>query len=393
MSGIGIVGCGISGLQLALYLQQHGVPTTLYAPVPMAATAAGPLPNFVTRWAPTLEREATLGLVDAAAVTANRVRVQVAGTPIRVDGALSGPADATDFRIYLPWLLEIYLERGGEHRVGPCGPAQLAELTERHELVVVAVGRDGFGNTFPLDPERSPYRRPQRHWAVGMYTGAELPEGVCAEVNVVPGLGEIVHVRGRSFDGMVSAIGVAALPAGPAAYLADYPHADDPRGFSSAVLTTLRMHAPTVADRIDERSFAPTRPLDVLRAALVPGVRRPWVDVGGRTVMAVGDAWVLNDPVIAQGANVGSRSAFVLGAAIAAGGPYDEAFARRTEEAMWAQAQAPTTLTNAFLQPTPPHVVALLVRATTDQVLADQVADLGQPERMLSLLAPSPAVV
>jgi 2-polyprenyl-6-methoxyphenol hydroxylase-like FAD-dependent oxidoreductase len=111
--------------------------------------------------------------------------------------------------------------------------------------------------------------------------------------------------------------------------------------------------------------------------------------VDGRPVLAVGDAWILNDPLAAQGANLGSRSAFALGAAILQGGPYDEDFARRAEARMWEQAQAPCALSNALLEPPPAHVLELLVRAGHDQQLADRFADgFGHPEHMLQLLAP-----
>ena len=59
---IGIVGYGISGLHLALLLQQRGVEVTLFSPQEMAVFAAGPIPNFVTRWKQTLAREEELGL-------------------------------------------------------------------------------------------------------------------------------------------------------------------------------------------------------------------------------------------------------------------------------------------------------------------------------------------
>jgi hypothetical protein len=127
----------------------------------------------------------------------------------------------------------------------------------------------------------------------------------------------------------------------------------------------------------------------VLRGALTPTVRRPWAVVDGRPVLAVGDAWIVNDPIVAQGANLGSGSAFVLSAAIAAGGLYDEAFAQRTEAALWAAAQAPTEFTNAFLAPPLPHVIDLLARASSDQALADRfVNGFAEPERMLGLLTP-----
>src|SRR5919198_505699 len=62
MGGIGIVGTGISGLQLALYLQSAGVDTTIYSPRSAAEHRTGKLPNCVVRWGPTIERERQLGV-------------------------------------------------------------------------------------------------------------------------------------------------------------------------------------------------------------------------------------------------------------------------------------------------------------------------------------------
>jgi 2-polyprenyl-6-methoxyphenol hydroxylase-like FAD-dependent oxidoreductase len=89
----------------------------------------------------------------------------------------------------------------------------------------------------------------------------------------------------------------------------------------------------------------------------------------------VGDAWVVNDPVTGQGANLGSHSAFVLADEIIAGPPYDEAFCRRAEARMWEFAQPVTEWTNAFLQPPPPHALAVLGAASRDQRVADAFVD------------------
>lgn len=51
-------------------------------------------------------------------------------------------------------------------------------------------------------------------------------------------------------------------------------------------------------------------------------------------VIALGDAWVVNDPITGQGANLGSRCAFVLADAIVTGPPYDEALCRKVEMEM-----------------------------------------------------------
>jgi len=388
VDGIGIIGIGISGLQLGLHLQHVGIDTTLYTERPMEQLAAGPLPNTVTRWGSTLTRERSLDLLDPQADQIGRLRFRVPGTPIDIDGALSETAETTDFRMYLPRLLETYLSRGGRLHIGPCGPAQLPDLTQRHDLVVVAAGQDGFGGTFAIDATRSPYREPQRHWNVGLYDGITLPEGTDGELSIVPGVGEVLHARMMSFSGPVSVISIIALPQGPLGGLFATRWAQDRRGFVDGVRTALHTYVPHVHARLEERSFAPLRELDVLQGALTPTVRRAWAEVAGRYVLAVGDAWVVNDPIAAQGANVGSAAAFALGAAIAEGGPFDEGFARRTEAAMWAEAEAATTLSNVLLAPPSPETIDLLARASTEPALGDRVVDgLGHPEDMLRLFA------
>lgn len=126
-----------------------------------------------------------------------------------------------------------------------------------------------------------------------------------------------------------------------------------------------------------------------MQGAITPTVRRAWTRLGdGTHVMALGDAWITHDPIGAQGANLGSRCAFLLAAAIDAGGPYDEEFCRRTEHEMWAVAQAPTVLSNALLEPPGPAVVAVLVEACAHPAVADRFGGgFGDPDDLLALFA------
>src|SRR5690349_13380801 len=150
MGGIGIVGTGISGLQLALHLQSSGIDATVYAPESAAQHGAGRLPNLVVRWAPTVEREHRLGLFQWEGNAFGTMHVTVAGdAPLRFSGRLPAPANTTDFRLYLPALLDTFEARGGRVVLGPCEPAGLDRVAARHDLVVVAAGRDGFGGLFP----------------------------------------------------------------------------------------------------------------------------------------------------------------------------------------------------------------------------------------------------
>ena len=389
MEAIGIVGTGISGLQLALYLQAQGVGTTLYSPRSIDEHRGGRLPNCVMRWAPTVQRERALDVYHRAENEVEAIHVRIAGEPDLVFcGRLPGPANTTDFRLYLPDLLEDYQARGGAVVVGPCGPEDVLRLALRHELLVVAAGRDGYGGLFPPDPARSRHRAPPRHLTAGLYRGISWPEPSGVEFTIVPGMGEIFQVCFHSFDGPVSAVTVEGMPGTPLAELCERDHAAGPHAFQAAVLDVLDTFAPALFERIDHSSFALTGPLDLLQGRIGPVVRRSWARLSeSRMALAIGDAWILNDPIAAQGANLGSRCAFVLGAAIAAGGPYDESFCRRAEQQMWAAAEAPTILSNALLEPPTPAAQDILFGASRDQTVADRfAAGFGEPEALLAML-------
>jgi 2-polyprenyl-6-methoxyphenol hydroxylase-like FAD-dependent oxidoreductase len=212
------------------------------------------------------------------------------------------------------------------------------------------------------------------------------------EFVVVPGAGEIFQVCFHSFDGPVSGLSVEAVPGGPLDVLPRVGR-ENRKGFEAAVLGLLHTYAPTIHERVDGAVFGLTGAQNLLQGQLTPVVRRSRAPLGdGKQAVAIGDAWILNDPIAAQGANLGSRCAFVLGQAIAAGGPYDDAFCKQAEADLWAAAAAPTMLSDALLAPPPPEVFNVLARAAQDQAMADRfVSGFGDPEGMLAMLAPEPA--
>jgi glycine/D-amino acid oxidase-like deaminating enzyme len=108
MKGIGIVGAGVAGLQLALRLQQHGVPVTLYSDRTPDQVRAGRLPSTVCRFAPTRERERALSITrwDDPALATFGINLQITGTPIAFRGSFSRPASFLDMRVYQATLLE-----------------------------------------------------------------------------------------------------------------------------------------------------------------------------------------------------------------------------------------------------------------------------------------------
>jgi 2-polyprenyl-6-methoxyphenol hydroxylase-like FAD-dependent oxidoreductase len=293
--------------------------------------------------------------------------------PLGFWGRLSQPGSAIDFRVYLPQLLADYQDRGGTVEIAAPDPETVAALANRHDLIVVASGRRGLAGLFPRDPARSPYSEPRRRITAGLYHGIAPDPRSGLHFQLCAGIGEIFSIRLLTAEGPVVGINIEAIPGGPLEYLSSLSPDD---GLAKAVLTELAEHAPALRERVDERAFDLAHPHDLVQGGITPTVRTGWAALpSGRYAVAVGDAWVVNDPIAGQGANLASHSAFVLADEIAAGGPYAEAFCRKAEARMWEFAKPVTEWTNAFLEPPPPHAVEILAAASADERVADAFMD------------------
>ena len=408
MTRIGIVGTGISGLQLALTLQQAGVDTTLYAEKTADEMRAGRLPNSVVRFGSTVARERELG-IDAWDSRVEAMHVSILDTPVAFVGRVAEPASAVDFRIYLPQLLEAYAERGGAVAYGPMSPDDVVAHGAEHDLMVVASGREGIGAFFPRDERRSPHTAPQRRLCTAWYHGI-APHGG-GDMSLASGAGEIFAFPFVTrHAGPVSNMLFEAIPGGPLEPITRASYADDPAAFNALALDLVERYAPALHARIDPARFAITDERDILQGALTPVVRKPYCEIApGRFAVALGDAFVTNDPIAGQGANLGSACAAVVADAIRRDVAYDEWFCRGLASRLWETAEPVVNFSNALLAPPPPHVQAILGAAWQDEAVANAFADnfahpdamwraIATPERAQAFLArvgsvPAPATV
>ena len=396
LSEIGIVGAGISGLTLALRLRQLGIDVTLYAEQTADEMRGGRLPNTVARMWHTRAREQSLGSEHFAeeGSLARAATISIKGEPpLEFRGHLKAPIHAVDFRLLLPAFLDDFTSRGGRLVVTEPSPGALdiEKWSAAHDLIVVSAGRRSVAELFPRDESRSPYDRPQRSLLAGLYTGIASD---CFSYNISPGAGEIFQMPTWTRNGLAAGILVEAVPGGPLEPVTRLSYQDDPRGFVRALESALAEHAPRIAERLDSASFGPFGPDDLLQGAVTPTVRMPFATLStGRVALAVGDAWITNDPVTGQGANLGSHCAWVVADAIVAGGPYDERFATSVAAEMWKVAGPATEWTNAFLRPPPDHVLRLFGAAAMNQDIADHIVNIfGDPVYAWSLLSDPAAV-
>jgi hypothetical protein len=382
---------------LALRLQQLGVDATLYTERAPEEIRSGRLPNTVGRWQHSLAREEALGINhwDEEAYTIRRVHL-AAGPPLSVSfvAQLETPLRAVDFRVLLPRWIEDFSERGGKVVVAgaPADAAEIDRLAAGHDLAVVAVGRGSVPSLFAVDPARSPYSEPQRLVFAGLFEGLAFPEPFGVSFNISPGAGEIFQMPLVTTTGLGTNILIDAVPGGPLAHLASG-QADD-AVFVAALIEALEAHAPAIAKRVDRAGFRLRSRFDYVQGALTPAVRQAHALLpSGLLALAIGDAWITNDPLAAQGANLGSHCAWAAAEAIAGGGPFDRAFGARVEATMWEFAGPATAFSNALLQPPPPHVVKMITAAGSNPVVANAfVSGFADPMRTAAMLG-NPDVV
>jgi hypothetical protein len=370
---VGIVGAGIAALQLALQLHRHGVPATLYADRTPEQIRASRLPNTVCRFPPTRLRECQLGVEhwDDPDLLTFAMAVSVAGTPVAFRGAFREPASFVDMRLYQATLLEDALASGGHVDFGALQPADLMRLAKRHTLVVVASGRSRLAQIFPRRADRSPLSKPGRRLFAGLFHGVaplDPPEMV---IRLVPGVGELFIAPFVSFVGRVTNVLIEAVPGGEL----DGITRDRSDQLEVDVLNALRAYAPSVVDRIDVAEFRLTGPRDHHRGAITPVAREGSIELErGIYAVAIGDAHVLNDPIVGQGANAASHAAWMAAQAILDGGPFDADFCCRVHERTLPYLRAVTEWSNASLQPPPPHVMDIFHAASERQNVADAIA-------------------
>jgi hypothetical protein len=400
MADIAVVGAGVGGLHLSLLLQQREVPVTLYAERPADEMRAGPrLMNTAGHWVPTRNRERELGVNhwDDEFPRVAKLNVMVAGVqPLSFSADLDRGPIAVDYRVQMARLLEDFIGRGGEVVYGAVARESLDEMAKRFDLVVVSSGRGTMTELFPRIPERSPYTRPQRVLQISACRGVEIGvETGTTSINYEfsPGVGELLLFPYLTADGLFCIVYVSAVADGPLPALlnADLAGHDDRDGINGVFRDVVQSYFPWSSEHIGWDEFTTVGPRYDIAGAITPTVRRPYAQLDNdRWVLALGDVHTVNDPLLGQGSNSASATAFIVGDAIVEDPfGFDQMWCERVANRMWDRAGGAVGFTNTLLQvPPAPQVVELLATAAHSEEMAETVGGFfGDPVRARNVLA------
>ncbi|ARP99160.1 styrene monooxygenase subunit StyA [Pseudorhodoplanes sinuspersici] len=389
---IGIVGAGVGGLHLALYLQQHGVDATIITDRAPDEYRDSRLLNTVAHHHVTIARETALGIdhwSDPKLFYAYHDHYFNFPEPLRFRGDFTRPSRAVDYRIYLPTLMEDFMRRGGKIEYRRIEQDDIAPLVNRFDLLVVSTGKGALGELFTYRPEHSPYAQPQRRLFVGLYKGIRQPEPMNVTLSVSPGHGEMIVIPTLTFDGMANALLMENVPGGDLEELATLNYEKDRQHFLRTLLSKLEKHHPTTYDRIDRSQFDLAQPQDYLQGGIVPTVRNTTVVFdSGKCAIALGDVHSVVDPMMGQGANMASYAAFVLGEEIVKAHALDVRFCETVDLRRQDRVLAAARWTNRMLAPPSQAMGALIVAMAQNKALADEFTEnFNYPENQWDRIA------
>jgi 2-polyprenyl-6-methoxyphenol hydroxylase-like FAD-dependent oxidoreductase len=248
-------------------------------------------------------------------------------------------------------------------------------------------GGEGIGDLFPRRDDKSPYDRPQRKLSAGIYNGITYSQPKGVNIHFSPGHGELLELPIYSHDGFGTALLFEAIPGGDVEELAEMRYDEDPTAFDRLALDKLHRHFPMAFERVDAGEFGLWSNRDLLQGALIPIVRRDYARLeSGRYALAVGDCHVVVDPMMGQGANSASYSAWTIGEAIISDHVYDERFCARVARLREGFVMSVSEWTNLMLNP-PPHVLEFIGAMAKDKALCDEfTTNFNHPDKQVDVL-------
>ena len=229
---------------------------------------------------------------------------------------------------------------------------------------------------FPRIAEESPFDTAPRELGVAYVHGMEpLPSPGEFSISIVPGVGEYFAGPALTLSGPAGRCAWRRSRADRWTCSASTPPDDLDGWLATCKWLCSTSYFPWEAERC--RGIRLTDDKGTLKGALSlscasarGGCRR------ARPCSAMGDAVVLNDPLVGQGANNAAKGVTVVTRELAAHGdaPYDEEWLRHVGGLYWQRVRWSTGFTNMMLNP-PPHVALVFDAGARSAAFANVLAN------------------
>lgn len=398
MKRIAIVGAGQSGLQLALGLQGKGYDVTLISNRTADQIRSGKVTSSQIMYDRAMQTERALGidLWQDQTPQVNALAIAV-GNPLDRSskiadwsGQFERPAQSVDQRVKAPAWIDLFASRGGRLQIAEAGVRELEELSDTHDLVILAAGKGEIVNLFERNAAQSMFDKPQRIlgllYVKGMKESARPGSGC---IDVAPGVGEYVSFSALTTSGVCDIMLFEGIPGTP---MDCWDGVKTPDEYVATAKRLLATYFPWHSSRCETIEL--TDPNGAVSGRVTPTVRKPVATLpSGRPIFGMADVVVVNDPISGQGANSAALCADLYMNEIIARGdrPFDSEWMTQTFDSFYAYAKYAASFTGTVLTGLP-NVVNAMLSATQNPTLATAFASgLNDPRTFGNWLLDEPA--
>jgi 2-polyprenyl-6-methoxyphenol hydroxylase-like FAD-dependent oxidoreductase len=390
---IAIIGAGQAGLQLGFELLAKGRSVTIFTDKTAEEVLNSATQPVAIQFFPSLQYEQDLQLDFWYAQEAARIEATVMnmydanGAPaLTIRSALTNAPQAVDLRLkYATWMKE-FERRGGELIIQQGTIELLEACTSSYDAVFVTTGKGEPGRLFERDAENSMLDQAPRHLTMfhikNCNTTPDLGKGARVNnFNKIGDLGECIFYNFLHKDeGKVHVMLVEAVPGSALDLSASKASVREQFEY---IRELLKVSFPAVYEKIRDAALLEN---EILKGALTPTVKKPVGKLpSGRVVMALGDALILHDPIIAQGLNAASKAAHHVAMQIIAGEDvvFDETWINQVFETYWATAGQTYQINNAMLTGLQPHQeLAFYAASQMPGIAKDILNNAGQLDKI-----------
>lgn len=383
MRNITIVGAGQGGLILGHGLLDRGYNVTIVTKFTPAQIARGRILSNQCMWgdARVIEHEFGLALWDNECPPIpgfDTLFIDSSGKLLhRYPAPLSLPGQSIDQRLKFSEWMRLFESKGGKILYVDVGIDELEEFASQSDLVLVATGkgRGAMQGFFERDDVRSKYRAPMRFGA-SIHVKNRIPDVTYSpEMElwaVIPDVGEFWVFPTLTVHGRGHVVCLQGVQGGPLDVWAGLDTVD---AHCTTMMELLKRWLPEEAERC--KNMQPVDPKAWLSGGVTCAVTHPVRRLpSGRHVLAIGDSYVLNDPISQQGTNNATRAAKLYFQRIIAreDGPFDRMWMDETAKQFWDYAQWTVRLTEIYLE-SPPAFQEKFREAARSPQMARELAD------------------